>query len=63
MFLASGWGVAPRADEGGGGGFNSAWGVGAVVGGGQQWRGLQPQRTALHTISISQVKQFELKQS
>ena len=47
-----------RADEARGvggqqlGGGNSGGGGGAIVGG-QQWRGLQPLGTALHTISIS----------
>ena len=60
-----GGGVAPRADGVGGGGGgaatvrwgrgggNSALGVGGAIVGGQQWRGLQTLRTALHTISTS----------
>ena len=50
--------VAYRGLTGGnsevGGGTAGGGGNGALVGsGGQQWRGLQPLRTTLHTISIS----------
>ena len=68
VFLASACSSA-RNGGGGGGGVHPGllgerqqwgWGVaahgggdGARVGGGQEWRGLQPLRNALHTISLS----------
>ena len=62
-----GWGgwAAPGADwvETVGWGATARLGDGGDMEGGQQWGCLQPLRTALHTVSVSLPKQFELKQS